>query len=160
MKSVIFSWLLMAASGTAQALCPPATTVFRCENITSSEIAGRPEDKVISGSYRVWLQGEESQRGLRIDGKASWNNGSLGESKLPLTSKSTSGLGSQELTVTDCEWRLNEKFAQQVLETYSNYPKVHDRYLMDLKNSSLTVSMPVGVKSFATFKLSCVAEEK
>lgn len=164
MKVFVFSWLLIGQQVFASDSCPPSTTVYRCENILSSDVKGRQEDKVTSANYRIWIQGEDSESAMRIVGKASSSalsgTASFVESDLPQTSKPMGALSSQDLVVKECEWRLSETFAQQVLKRYSNYPSVHDRYNMNLKNSELTVSMPVGIESFATFKLSCTKENK
>ncbi|AZZ37166.1 hypothetical protein CIK05_10320 [Bdellovibrio sp. qaytius] len=133
--------------------------VYTCEKIISSEIKGRPQDKIASAKYSVWLQ--ESDKALCVDGKNSsgtelGKGATNGDSKLPQSNQAISGMWSQELTVNDDSWRLTQTNDASTAKLYPNNPKNYDHYFMDLKNSELTVANPTGVKSFATFKMSCI----
>lgn len=66
---------------------------------------------------------------------------------------------SQELTVSNDSWKLVQTNDDQITQLYPNYPKVFNHYYLDIKKSTLSISAPAGVKSFANFTLACTKAE-
>lgn len=141
--------------------CPkPANdqVVLTCEKIISSEVKGFTEDKVTIASYKIWTSDKDSS--LCVDGglgtSRSNNKISLRDSKYPQKTREIFKWQRQELAVTADFWKLSIIGSNDdVRKMYPNYPENYEKYNLDHKEKILTISQPTGIKSFATFKLSC-----
>lgn len=144
-------------------LSKKSSVVYVCNKILSSEIIGRPQDKIKTAEYSIWTIGEGENKSLCVDGSHSTGPSVVPgkfigskDSDLPQKTQITPKMWSQKLIITSDSWRLVRTNEEEVMRLYPNYPKTYDHYNLNLNDLLLTVSNPTGIKSFASLKLSCV----